>query len=241
VRRHRNARPPALTALVGVVLALGGLAACGDDDDDATAGDTAVATGDGSADPSTSTAGATSADVPATADDTTASTGDDTATTVPLPCEPELSDDAVDGTPEGDVALQTDLVVDQTACQATVTFTFTEPESATPGSVVPGFSVERADPPFVQDGSGEPVEVDGDAFVFVRLEPASVVDLSVDPYVETYTGPDELRPTTDGPVVEVQLLGSFEAVTTWVIGTQAGFGFNAELLADPPRLVVTVA
>jgi hypothetical protein len=238
MHRHRPARrTSAHAALAAALVLVAGLAACGDDDD--VAGDATATT---AADPGeATTAPSPTSEPPASDGATTASTGDGADTTVPRPCEPELGDVPSSGTPEGGVALLTDLVVDQTTCHATVTFSFATGDGSTvPSPVIPGFTVERAEPPFTQDASGEPVEVDGDTFVLVRLEPASVVDLSGDEVVETYTGPDELLPTTEGPVVEVQLLGSFEAVTTWVIGLRGEWGFTAASTVEPTRLVVTI-
>jgi hypothetical protein len=228
MRRRRPTRLPA--ALAAAVLLIVGLAAC---DDDGAADEV---TADDPTGPTAVDTGATTA--PEASD---GATGDGADTTVALPCEPELPAEPSVGTPVGEVALLTDLVVEQTTCRATVTFSFGAEDDAAPDLLVPGFTVEGVQPPFAQDGSGEPVEVDGDTFVLVRLEPASVVDLSGDEVVETYTGPDELRPTSEGPIVEVQLLGSFEAVTTWVIGLRGEWGVRAVLGLDPPRVVVTIA
>src|SRR5438309_1014777 len=41
------------------------------------------------------------------------------------------------------------------------------------GDGVPGYRVEYVAPPFAEDGSGDPITVDGKAFVAVRMEPAS--------------------------------------------------------------------
>ena len=44
---------------------------------------------------------------------------------------------------------------------------------------LPGYRVEYAEPPLHEDGSGNVVELDGNAFVVVRMEPASGFDLTV--------------------------------------------------------------
>ena len=57
---------------------------------------------------------------------------------------------------------------------------------------VPGYRVEYVDPPLHEDGSGNVVELDGNAFVVVRMEPASGFDLSVPEGELVYTGPRRL-------------------------------------------------
>src|SRR5688572_33440257 len=53
---------------------------------------------------------------------------------------------------------------------------------------LPGYRVEYAEPPLRADGSGNGGESDGNAFVVVRLEPASGFDLSVPEGELIYTG-----------------------------------------------------
>src|SRR5438876_4550116 len=54
---------------------------------------------------------------------------------------------------------------------------------------VPGYRVEYVAPPFAEDGSGDPVSVDGNAFVVVRMEPASGFDLNTGEGELVYQGP----------------------------------------------------
>ena len=103
---------------------------------------------------------------------------------------------------------------------------------------VPGYRVERTEPPIREDASGEEIEVAGDAFVAVRMSPASSVDLGGDELRETYTGPRRLP--GPGEVVEVVRTGDFEALLTWVLGTRHADGFAVGTLTSPPRLVVDV-
>jgi hypothetical protein len=102
----------------------------------------------------------------------------------------------------------------------------------------PGFDVRYVDPPIVADGSGEPVPVDGSAFLRVRMEPASGFDLDAGTVV--FTGPDRISGASAGTaaVREVVRSGDFEAVLTWVIGVRARVGFRVTTLSAPSRLVV---
>lgn len=102
--------------------------------------------------------------------------------------------------------------------------------------VVPPYRVEYADPPFVAI-SGEEVEVDGAAFVRVRLERTSTFDL--DEGVPVYEGPR--RVTSDTEVVtEVVDVEDFEGVVVWVIGLDEQRPLRVWTLDDPSRLVIDV-
>lgn len=89
------------------------------------------------------------------------------------------------------------------------------------------------------DGSGEPVEVEGTAFLSIRMEPASSVDLSGEDVVRTYTGPDRVRGETTN-VTEVVRTGDFEANLTWAIGVRATAEFRVIATPSPARIVVEV-
>ena len=92
----------------------------------------------------------------------------------------------------------------------------------------------------VADGSGERVEVEGDALLEVRMEPASGVDLNGEEVRETYTGPDRVRGDTTS-VTEVVRTGDFEANLTWVIGVERELPYRVSVLREPSRIVVEVA
>jgi hypothetical protein len=115
-----------------------------------------------------------------------------------------IASSATTGT--GAVALLTDVTVEDGA----VVFTFS--------NEVPGIAAEYVQPPILEDASGEEIAVDGTAYLHVRMEPASGVDLSGEEFVETYTGPTRIPGTGTGPIVEVVRTGDFEAVLGWVIG-----------------------
>lgn len=75
-------------------------------------------------------------------------------------------------------------------------------------------------------GSGELVAVEGDAFLSVRMEPASTVDLRGEEVERTYTGPDRVRAEGTATVTEVVRTGDFEANLTWVIGARGEAPFR---------------
>ena len=104
----------------------------------------------------------------------------------------------------------------------------------------PGFDVRYVEPPIVADGSGEPVAVEGNAFLQVRMEPASGFDL--DAGVPVFTGPDRITGASAGTsaVREAARTGDFEAVLTWVVGVQSRAGVRVTTLPAPSRLVIDV-
>jgi hypothetical protein len=245
-----------LIATAGLAL-VAALAACGDDDDDAEAGATSAPATDGTTTTDASDAAGessttTTATVPddSAPDDTTSDTAGELGTTTttgawvrPAGCEALPHDPVhveVDAVPPlAPFALLTDLVVsDELECGDQVVFTFAATPAIGGVAFVPGHDVEEAVGPFTADPSGLPVAVTGDRFVVVRLYPASVVDTTADPPVQTYDGSSGVSPL-GGPVVQVEQLGSFEAVTSYVIGLHGEAGFSVETRSDPPRLVIT--
>ncbi len=104
------------------------------------------------------------------------------------------------------------------------------------GDGLPGYRIEYMEPPFQEDGSGNPVDVAGTAFVVVRMEPASGFDLNTGEGELVYKGPKRLPGT--GVVQEVVRTGDFEAVLSWAIGLEAKVPFLVTTAASPSRLVV---
>jgi hypothetical protein len=101
---------------------------------------------------------------------------------------------------------------------------------------LPGYRVEYVPPPLKEDGSGNPVDVAGSAFVVVRMEPASGFDLNTGEGELVYKGPKRLPGT--GVVKEVVRTGDFEAVLSWAIGLADKVPFRVTTAAGPSRLIV---
>ena len=101
---------------------------------------------------------------------------------------------------------------------------------------LPGYRVEYVQPPLKEDGSGNPVDVAGNAFVLVRMEPASGFDLNTGEGELVYKGPRRLPGT--GVTKEVVRTGDFEAVLSWAIGLEAKVPFRVTTAASPARLIV---
>ena len=102
---------------------------------------------------------------------------------------------------------------------------------------VPGVDVRFVEPPITQDASGKEVAVRGGAFLQVRMEPASGVDLSKDPYETTYAGPDRVDGTA--PITEIVRTGDFEANLTWVIGLDSARPYRVEAADSIVRVYVS--
>ena len=105
------------------------------------------------------------------------------------------------------------------------------------GEGLPGYRIQYEAPPFVEDGSGNPVDVNGSAFVTVRMEPASGFDLNTGEGQLVYKGPKRL-PGAGSVVQEVVRSGDFEAVLSWVIGLKAKVPFLVTTASSPSRLII---
>jgi hypothetical protein len=106
----------------------------------------------------------------------------------------------------------TNVTLGADKCTAKVVFGF---EEQAPG---PGFDVsyQPASTAKIEDASGNPIDIDGDAFLVVKLNPAMTAKIDGEQLTKTYTGPRRI-PGTD-PITEVVKTGDFEGVVTWVIG-----------------------
>jgi hypothetical protein len=102
---------------------------------------------------------------------------------------------------------------------------------------LPGYRVEYVEPPLREDGSGN----EGNAFLVVRMEPASGFDLTVPEGELIYTGPRRIAGDGTSVVREIVRTGDFEAVLTWAVGLDERVPFRVLTLDDPSRIVVDVA
>jgi hypothetical protein len=107
-------------------------------------------------------------------------------------------------------------------------------------NALPGYKVEYVQPPLKEDGSGNPVQLKGTAFVVVRMEPASGFDLNTGEGVLVYKGPKRIDGAAAGTSVVQELVrtGDFEAVLTWAVGLSDKVDFRVQTAASPLRLIV---
>ena len=97
---------------------------------------------------------------------------------------------------------------------------------------VPGYAVRYVNRPITEDASGNPVTVEGEAVLEVRMEPA---------HGPSFTPATARVKPQASAVAEIVRTGDFEAVVHWVIGVRKQQPFSVSTLDGPPRLVVEVA
>jgi hypothetical protein len=108
------------------------------------------------------------------------------------------------------------------------------------GDDVPSHRIGYIDPPVTEDGSGNEVAVEGNAFLEVRATPAAGYDPLSDGAEETYLGPDRFAPAGTAALEELVEVGDFEANLAWVLGVDREADFAVGVLQDPLRIVVDV-
>lgn len=104
-------------------------------------------------------------------------------------------------------------------------------------NAIPGYRVQYVQPPIILDPSGKQVDVAGQAFITVRMEPAAGHDPNTGQ--PTYAGSQDLKPGLTS-IVEARQTGDFEGVLAWVIGVGRRSDFRVLTLDNPPRLIVDV-
>ncbi|MCB1030865.1 MAG: hypothetical protein KDA95_05965 [Acidimicrobiales bacterium] len=110
------------------------------------------------------------------------------------------------------------------------------------GESIPGYRVGWVDGPITEDGSGNPVDVKGSAYLEIIMQQASGVDLSSTDLRETYTGPTRIDLASETEVLtEMVRTGDFEAVLSWVAGASGKVPFRVSTLRSPTRVVIDVA
>ena len=100
----------------------------------------------------------------------------------------------------------------------------------------PELTLDRAQPPFTQDASGLPMEVEGSSFLRLTMRGGSK---QTDDNTSSYDGPTDLNPEL--PVL-VDLIegGDFERQSTWYLGLTSEACVRVLLLEDPARVVIDV-
>ncbi|MDP8960024.1 MAG: hypothetical protein M3N32_00085 [Actinomycetota bacterium] len=86
-------------------------------------------------------------------------------------------------------------------------------------------------------GSGDPVEVGGDATLEVTL---TNIAYPTDAPADAYDGPDRMRARNTQAIVEVVYGTTFEGQTQLWVGTTQRLPFRVFALQDPDRVVVDV-
>ena len=103
---------------------------------------------------------------------------------------------------------------------------------------LPEASLERAEPPFTQDASGAPIDVEGSSFLRLIMRGGTK---QTDEGTNSYDGPLDFDP---GFATLVDLIegGDFEAQSTWYLGLTSEACVRVITLTDdgPPRLVIDV-
>jgi hypothetical protein len=177
---------------------------------------------------STTTADASSSPVP-----TTSAAGSGDATEEPVPSD-ELGPFSCDLPIHEDATVAraniTDVRTGTHAGYDRVVFEFADG--------LPEASLERAEPPFTQDASGEPIDVQGESFLRLILRGGTKQTLEG---TSSYDGPTEFE--TGYPAL-VHLIegGDFEAQSTWYFGLNAESCVRVLTLTDDgtARLVIDI-
>ncbi|HEX6312897.1 MAG TPA: hypothetical protein VF152_14885 [Acidimicrobiia bacterium] len=164
---------------------------------------------------------------------TSASTTSSTTTSTSAPdgCPFDGATTAVSAPAPADVLVLGDVRVAGHECFDRVVFEFRDPGA-------PGYEVSYVPGPIVMDGSGEPVAVEGSAFLQIRMPYATGFDFETS--TPSYTGPTRFTPADTTQVREVVRTGDFEAILTWVVGLDEERPFQVFTLEDPNRLVVDI-
>lgn len=154
----------------------------------------------------------------------TTNDGDDDAPPFPANAEPDTGEAA-----GGSVGTLADIRVGGHEGFDRVVFEFT-------GSGTPSWNVRYVEEA-IQDASGEPVPVDGDAILEVTLFSVEIPE----PDGTFYDGPDEIRVEATEQVKEVVYSSLFEGYLQAFIGVDDGEQpFRAYAMEDPSRIVVEV-
>jgi hypothetical protein len=103
------------------------------------------------------------------------------------------------------------------------------------GTDLPGYHIEYVDHPVRACGSGDIVEISGQGFLQVRLQPAQAHDENGQPTITTR----ELKPGL--PLIqEMKIICDFEADVEWILGLAKPNRYRVLELSTPPRLVIDI-
>ncbi len=100
----------------------------------------------------------------------------------------------------------------------------------------PEASLERAEPPFTHDASGEPIDVAGDSFLRLIMRGGTKQQ---DDGTSSYEGPTDFDPGHPA-LVDLVEGGDFEAQSTWYFGLAEESCVRVLTLEDEPRIVIDI-
>ena len=100
----------------------------------------------------------------------------------------------------------------------------------------PELTLDRATPPFTEDASGAPMEVDGSSFLRLTMRGGTK---QTDAGTSSYDGPTDFR-ASHPSLVHLVEGGDFERQSTWYLGLTDAACVRVLLLDGPPRLVIDV-
>jgi hypothetical protein len=115
-----------------------------------------------------------------------------------------------------------------------VTFEFAPPSDGKYFGLPP-YDLHRATPPLREDGSGEPVSLDGSRFAWIVFHGAAGYD-----FIEggpTYTGPRDFR-RDFRTLAEARQMGDYEATLSWAFGLNSASCWKVHVLQDPLRVAI---
>jgi hypothetical protein len=100
----------------------------------------------------------------------------------------------------------------------------------------PELTLDRATPPFSEDASGLPLDVEGVSFLRLTMRGGTK---QTDAGTSSYDGPTNFDPAFRS-LVDLVEGGDFERQSTWYFGLSAESCLRVLLLDGPPRVVVDV-
>lgn len=101
---------------------------------------------------------------------------------------------------------------------------------------IPEYLLSRAEPPYTEDPSGMPIDVDGASVLQLVLIGGTRFDEDFEP---TYDGDTEFEPGFP-QLVHLVESGDFEAVSSWYIGLAGDACARVLTLGGPDRLVIDI-
>ena len=101
----------------------------------------------------------------------------------------------------------------------------------------PNLELDLAQPPYVQNPSGLPIEVNGSVVYRITLGGATKYDTETGE--QLYQGPTNFEPGY-AQIVQFVEYGDFEATHNWYLGVNSGDCLRAFTLLDPRRLVIDI-